>query len=164
MLCVLSWDQTSIGKKWDWFLLWALLIPKSDTWLRSQSGFTVSGIGRFLICDFHGVTRERNIVSCAPALLSCCQTRLNQLQKLSRGVCLVRAQELQLESFSFRVCGFFLLCHFLFLLFLSRSWIPPLLWPPIAAHHPLTWMKETLMSFTLGFSDWQAVWSSVQCS
>lgn len=40
--------------------------------------------------------------------------------------------------------------------------------PPLtshnAAHHPLTWMKETLMSFTLGFSDWQPVRSSVQCS
>ena len=28
------------------FLLWTLLIPKSDTWLRPQSGFAVSGIGR----------------------------------------------------------------------------------------------------------------------
>ena len=116
MLWVLSWDQTSTGKKLQTdFLLWTLLIPKSDAWLRPQSGFTDSGIGRFLICDFHGVTRERNIVSCARALLSCCQTRLNQLEKLSRGVCLVRAEELQLESFSFRVCGLFLLCHFLFL-------------------------------------------------
>lgn len=99
----------------DWFL--ALNSPDSQIW-------HVTEASKWLRCLWYWQAshlwfpwgdRERNTVSCAPALLSCCQTRLNQLQKLSRGVCLLRAEELWVESFSFRVWGFFLLCHFLFL-------------------------------------------------
>jgi hypothetical protein len=40
-------------KEIDCLLLLTLLIPKSDICLGPQSGLTLSGICRFLICDSH---------------------------------------------------------------------------------------------------------------
>lgn len=161
MLSLLSWGQTSIRRKfWTDFLLFTLLIPQ---WHLKEASrcphhllyLRVSGL-RFPL-----LWPGNETWSAVPwPSWDVVRQDWATAQSFSRAVCSLGSR----QSFSSKVCGCILLYYFLFLQFISLSWIPPLAWPPTPPHTILWpgWKKH--MSFTLGHSDWQAVCSDVQCS